>query len=332
MMARVVQFAAPRQVRVVPVPLPTPPADHQLVVRTEFSGISAGTELLAYRGELDSSTVLDETLGSLPGSFRYPFSYGYSCVGRVEHGTAAIPADSPVFAFHPHQDRFTVPEALVVPLRPDTAPRLATLFPLVETALQLTLEAGPVAEETVAVLGLGTVGLLTAMLLRRAGAYVLAAEPRSWRREVAAQLGITAVTPDELPARVVHATGGHGVPLVVELSGQPSALADGLALLGHEGTALVGSWYGTKPVPLPLGAHFHRRRLTVRSSQVSTIPAALQARWDVERRRAAALHLLDVLPLGPVATTEFAFDDAAGAYAAIDRGEQGVVHVALRYE
>jgi 2-desacetyl-2-hydroxyethyl bacteriochlorophyllide A dehydrogenase len=332
MTARAVQFASPRHVRVVPVALPAPEPGTDLVVQTVCSGISAGTELLAYRGELEASTVLDETLRSLPGSFRYPFSYGYSCAGRVEQGTAAIPAGSTVFAFHPHQDRFVVPAADVVPLRQDTDPRIATLFPSVETALQLTLDAGPVTEETVVVLGLGTVGLLTALLLRRAGARVLAAEPREWRRQTASALGLTAVPPGDLPGAVEEATDGRGVPLLVELSGQPSALADGLPLLGHEGTALVGSWYGAKPVPLPLGAAFHRRRLTLRSSQVSTIPAGLRSRWDISRRRATALALLDDLPLATVATTEFAFDDAAAAYAAIDRGEPGVLHVNLRYQ
>jgi 2-desacetyl-2-hydroxyethyl bacteriochlorophyllide A dehydrogenase len=331
MSARAVQFTAPHHVMVVPVSLPTPgPGD--LVVCTRYSGISAGTESLAYRGELDASTAVDETLGSLTGTFRYPFGFGYSCVGRVERGTAAIPAGSPVFAFHPHQDRFVVAEHEVVPLDPQTDPRIATLFPLVETALQLTLDAGPVMEETVIVLGLGCVGLLTALLLNRSGARVLAAEPLPWRRETAAALGVAALPPADLPARVADATGGRGAALLVELSGAPSALADGLALLAHEGSALVGSWYGTKPVPLPLGGHFHRRRLTVRSSQVSTIPAAQSGRWDVARRRRTTRELLDALPLGALATNEFAFEDAAEAYAAVDRAESGLLHAALRYE
>jgi 2-desacetyl-2-hydroxyethyl bacteriochlorophyllide A dehydrogenase len=329
--ARALQFSAPRRVQVVPVEVPTP-APGDVVVRTRYSGISAGTELLAYRGELDASLALDETLPSLVGSFRYPFSFGYSCVGEVVRGTTAVPAGSPVFAFHPHQDRFVSSETEVLPLGPNTEPRIATLFPLVETALQLSLDAGPVMDETVVVLGLGAVGLLTALLLRRAGANVLAAEPRPWRRDAAASLGITALSPSDLPARVAETTGGRGTPLLVELSGVPSVLADGLALLAHEGTALVGSWYGTKPVPLPLGGQFHRRRLNIRSSQVSTIPAALRGRWDVPRRRATALRLLDELPLADLATTEFAFEEAPYAYAAIDRGEPGVLHAALRYE
>lgn len=331
-MARVVQFTAPRRVRVAPAVLPTPRPGRDLLVRTTYSGISAGTELLAYRGELDSATALDETLSSLTGTFRYPFSFGYSCVGRIERGTAAIQEGSSVFAFHPHQDRFVVKEDDVVPLDRDSDPRLATLFPLVETALQLTLDAGPVAEETVVVMGLGPVGLLTAVMLTRAGARVLASEPRPWRREIAASLGLSAVAAADLPARLADETGGRGTSMLVELSGAPAALADGLALLAHEGTALVGSWYGTKPVPLPLGGHFHRRRLTVRSSQVSTIPAAIQGRWDRERRRRVAVALLDRLPLRAIATTEFPFEDAPNAYAALDRGEDGLLHAALRYE
>jgi hypothetical protein len=83
---------------------------------------------------------------------------------------------------------------------------------------------------------------------------------------------------------------------------------------------------------LPLGAEFHRRRLTIRSTQVSTIPGALHGRWDVRRRRDAARGLLGELPLAGLATREFAFTDAPAAYAAIDRGEDGLLHAVLRYE
>ena len=55
-----------------------------MLVRTYYSGISAGTELLAFRGELDPELPVDETIGALGGTFRYPFQYGYSCVAVVE--------------------------------------------------------------------------------------------------------------------------------------------------------------------------------------------------------------------------------------------------------
>ena len=331
MHARAVEFVAPRRVAVVPIDV-SEPRPGELRVRTLWSGISAGTELLAYRGELDPDLPLDERIGALGGTFRYPFRYGYSCVGRVERSRATLPPGALVFGFHPHQDRILVAESDVVPLPEPVPPRLATMFPLVETALQLTLDAAVGPGETVVVLGLGAVGLLTAVLLRDAGATVLAGEPQPWRRELAGRLGVSAVAPEELPAQVAAATADRGVPVAVEVSGAPAALADALAVLAHEGTALVGSWYGERPVTLPLGGAFHRRRLTIRSSQVSTIPAALSARWDVPRRRAAAARLLSVLPLGALATTDVAFEDAASAYAALDRGDPGLLHVALRYE
>lgn len=313
-------FLAPRRVEVAEVELPEP-GPGEVVVQTSFSGISTGTELLAYRGLLDPDLPVDERIGALGGTFRYPFPYGYSCVGQLAQSGALV------FAFHPHQDRFVVTEDDVVPLPAGTDPRLATLLPYVETGLQLSLDAGSVARETVAVVGLGVVGTITALLLQRAGATVVGSDPSEARRRAAGSLGIPAVGPEELRS---HLPPG-GVPLLLELSGSPTSLAGALDLLAHEGRALVGSWYGKQPVELPLGGAFHRRRLTIRSSQVSTIPAALSGRWDVARRRRESVALLGELPLAALATTEFAFGDAAAAYAALDAGAPGVLHVALSY-
>jgi len=328
---RVLQFTGPRQVTVVPAPLRAPDQG-EVVVQTLFSGISGGTELLAYRGEVDPDLPLDETLGALGGTFGYPFSYGYSCVGRVVQSRGSVPVGTLVFAFHPHQEHCVVDESDVVVVDDDADPRTVTLFPLVETALQLALDAGQVQHERVVVLGMGCVGLLTSLLLQRAGALVIGSEPEPWRREIAASLGVPTVAPQDLPSRVASETGGLGVPLVVEVSGSPDALGGALSLLAHEGTALVGSWYGSKSVSLPLGEAFHRRRLTIRSSQVSTVPSSLSGRWDVGRRRARARDLLSELPLAALATTEFAFSNSAAAYEAADRRLRGVLHIALQYE
>ncbi len=329
MNARVVRFLAPGRVELEEVPV-REPQDGEVLVRAEYSGISGGTELLAYRGEVDPELPLDETLGALGGTFAYPFAYGYSVVGTVEKSRGGVPAGSRVFAFHPHQEAFVVGDEDVVRLD-GGEPRSATLLPLVETALQVSLDAGPRLGEDVAVVGLGAVGILSALLLERAGARVLASEPSEARRAAAAAVGVRAVTPEELETAVSEATGGRGITLVVEASGNPHVLAEALRLLAHEGTALVCSWYGTKPVPLPLGAEFHRRRLTIRSTQVSTIPAALSARWDRRRRLAAARALLTELPVSALATHEFPFDRAPEAYEALARGDGGVVHAALRY-
>ncbi len=328
MKARAVRFVRPRAVEVAGVDVPEPTTE-QLLVRALYSGISGGTEMLAYRGELDPALPLDETIGALGGTFAFPFRYGYSCVGEVVKAAAEFSESSLVFGFHPHQDVFTVEASDAVDVG-GVDPRVATLFPLVETALQISLDANPATGDTVVVTGLGAVGILAATLVARAGARVIGSEPKEWRRDVARSFGVEAVAPVELDPAVKDLTDSRGANVLIEVSGNPGVLAESLRLLGHEGTAVVASWYGTKVAPLPLGAEFHRRRLTIKSSQVSSIPSSLKG-WDLARRRAVARSLLDELPLELLATHEYPLEAAAQAYAAIDREEQGLIHAALRY-
>jgi 2-desacetyl-2-hydroxyethyl bacteriochlorophyllide A dehydrogenase len=328
--ARCVWFRAPRSVEIESIDLPAL-HDGQVLVRTAFSGISSGTELLAYRGELDPEMPLDERIGALGGTFRYPFRYGYSCVGTVEESRSSLAVGTTVFAFHPHQSHFVAGADDVIVLPAGVDGHVATLIPLVETALQVTLDAGPAFGEHVVVFGLGVVGVLTAVLLQRAGAHVVAVDPRQWRLGIAHELGLTAVLPDHLAEALTDGSRRHTVPLIVEASGSPEALRTALGILAHEGTALVASWYGTKDVALPLGAHFHRRRLTIRSTQVSTIPARLSGRWDGDRRRSVVAGLLGQLPLDRLASHAFAVEEVASAFSALDEGREGVIHAALWY-
>jgi 2-desacetyl-2-hydroxyethyl bacteriochlorophyllide A dehydrogenase len=326
--ARAVRFVAPCSVDLADVDVPEPTVG-EVLIRAEFSGISGGTEMLAYRGELDTSIPRDETLGGLAGSFEYPFTYGYSAVGTVEASQTDLGEGERVFAFHPHQTRFVVSARDVVPID-DCDPRAATLFPLVETALQISLDTGIRHREVAAVVGLGPVGILTAILLTRSGAVVVGSDPRPWRREVAESCGLEAVEPEELGDAVRATTRGRGADFIVEATGNPDALAESLGILSAEGVAIVASWYGLKPVTLPLGAEFHRLRLEIRSSQVSTI-GHRAVRWDRGRRLETTQALLAELPLSFLASHTFPLERAPEAYAAIDRGDVGVVHVALAH-
>ena len=260
---------------------------------------------------------LDDTIGALGGTFSYPFAYGYACVGEVAESGRAV------FAFHPHQDIFAA-RATDLILLPAIDPASATLFPLVETALQVTLDAGTGYRDRVIVLGAGVLGLLTSLLLQRSGWRPLLAEPQAWRRAMASSLGATTAAPEELVT--------EKVPLVIDASGNPDAPAMALNMLAHEGTLLIASWFGTKPVVLQLGAAFHRRRLIIRSTQVSTVPARLSGTWTLSRRRRESVELMAELPLAPLCTHVFAFGDAAEAFRAVDEGVPGLMHAVLDYD
>jgi threonine dehydrogenase-like Zn-dependent dehydrogenase len=138
------------------------------------------------------------------------------------------------------------------------------------------------------------------------------------------------VAPEDISKAVAAASRGRGADVVIEATGNPAVLGETLALLAHEGVALVASWYGSKPVTLPLGGDFHRRRLEIRSSQVSTLGGRAR-RWDRQRRLETTQRVLEELPLTALASHTFPFERAPDAYAALDRHEDGLVHVALAY-
>src|SRR5277367_1842560 len=188
--ARALFHTAPRCVEIRELPAPLPAAG-EVLVRTSYSGISSGTERLVYRGEIPAELARDDTIDALTGTFSYPFAYGYACVGEVAESGQAV------FAFHPHQDIFAARASELIPL-PGIDPASATLLPLVETALQVTLDAGTGYRDRVIVLGAGVLGLLTGLILQRAGWRPLLAEPQAWRRALASSLGATAVGPEDL--------------------------------------------------------------------------------------------------------------------------------------
>src|SRR3984957_8343742 len=314
--ARALFHTAPRRVEIKELPTPRPAAG-EVLVRTVCSGISSGTERLVYPGEVPAELALDDTIDALGGTYSYPFAYGYACVGEVAESGQAV------FAFHPHQDVFAARAGELIPL-PDLNPASATLLPLAETALQVTLDAGTGYRDRVIVLGAGVLGLLTGLLLQSAGWRPLLAEAQAGRRTVGRRLGVPAVAPEEL--------ANEQVPLVIDASGNPDAPAMALNLLAHEGTLLIASWFGTKPVVLPLGGAFHRRRLTIRSTQVSTVPARLSGTWSRSRRRREAVELLSELPLPQLCTHVFAFGHAAEAFRAVDEGIPGLMHAVLDYD
>jgi 2-desacetyl-2-hydroxyethyl bacteriochlorophyllide A dehydrogenase len=325
-----VQFSAPGAVELIDIELPAP-VEGQALVGSLYSGISGGTEMLAYRGEIDPGLPLDESIGALSGTFSWPFRYGYSVVGRIEESRCSLQPGATVFCFHPHQAHLVAEQDKMIEVS-GIDPRVATLLPLVETALQISLDAGPVAHQPVVVVGLGAVGILAGALLHRAGATVLASDPLSWRRAVARSFSLSSVDPRELKTHVADLTEGRGTSLVVEASGNPEVLSEVLDLMAHEGTVLVASWFGTKPVSLPLGGAFHRRRLTLRSTQVSTIPARLTGEWTKKKRMETALSLMKELPLELLTTHEFPLSQVSRAFRAVDSSTDGLIHAAINYQ
>lgn len=332
--ATAVWFAGARQAELRDEELPEiGPEDVR--VRSVASAISHGTEMLVYRGQVPPEMELD--LPTLRGGFGFPVKYGYASTGRVvEAGSTVrdLAVGDLVFALHPHQTEYVVPASFPVLIPDGIEPERAVFLANLETAVNVMLDSGIRLGERVLIFGQGVVGLLLAQLSRQAGAsMVIAVDPLLQRRELALTVGADfALHPDELPARAHDLTEGTGADVILEASGQGEALDQAIGLVAFQGTVVVCSWYGSKRVSLALGGAFHRKRVRLVSSQVSSIDSALQPRWTKSRRTRVAIDLMARLQLSPLITHRIPFRVAPNAYRLVDEHPDQVVQVILTYE
>jgi 2-desacetyl-2-hydroxyethyl bacteriochlorophyllide A dehydrogenase len=328
-------FTAPRQVELREEALPALKAD-EVLVETTCSAISAGTEMLVYQGRFPRDLEADAVISSLRGDFKYPLAYGYACVGVVrETGTQVDHAwhDRLVFAFQPHTSHFITSPDTLFPIPHSLSPDSACFLPNMETAINLVQDGAPIFGERILVLGQGIVGLLTASLLSEFPLDVLVTADcyplRCNSSPVARHLSLDPHAPGfrQEATRVLK----EGADLTFELSGNPTALNDAIALTRFSGRIVIGSWYGEKQVDVNLGGTFHRSRIKLISSQVSTIAPELEGRWNKARRFEAAWKALEGIQPEKWITHRFFIDDAAEAYRLLDQNPQETIQVLLAY-
>lgn len=269
-----------------------------VVVETLWSGVSRGTESLVFNGRVPESEFDRMRAPFQEGAFPWPVKYGYANVGRVLEGPAELIGKA-VFCLFPHQACYSVPASAVTPMPHDVPPERAILAANMETAINGLWDAMPAVGDRIAVVGLGVVGLLVSWLASRIpGTQVIAIDTNPARASIAEALGLTFATESSV----------DNCDVVIHASGNQAGLATALALAGQDATVLEMSWYGDKPVTLPLGEAFHARRLTLRSSQVGQIPPTRQPRWTYRKRLELALDLLQHDILDQLITGETAFE------------------------
>ena len=260
-----------------------PPAPGMVQLRALFSGVSRGTEALVLAGQVPE--LLQDTMRcpAQDGDFPFPVKYGYALVGVVEDGPEDLKGRT-CFTLHPHQDSAQVPADMAVPLPEGLPARRAVLTANMETALNITWDAGAAPGDRVLVVGAGVVGLLTASLIRDIpGTEVVLVDINPARRAVADALGLTFCLPEDAP---------QGVDIAINLSAHEAGLQLALDAAGQEATVVEASWFGTRATSLRLGAGFHPKRLTLKSSQVGDLSPARKPRWTYRRRLETAMALL----------------------------------------
>ncbi|MFT3816155.1 MAG: zinc-binding alcohol dehydrogenase [Rubrivivax sp.] len=263
------------------------PVAGEVVVQARYGGVSRGTEALVFAGRVPRSEWGRMRAPFQRGDFPGPVQYGYLNVGRVVGGEPGL-IGRDVFCLYPHQSRYVVPAAAVLPLPEGLPPERAILAANLETAINATWDAGLAVGDRVSVVGGGSVGSLVAWLASRIpGCEVELVDIRPARAAVAAALGVPFAAP---------ATARSGADVVFHASASEAGLACALELAATEAMVVELSWYGEGRIPVALGAAFHSQRLRLVSSQVGQLPVAHRGRWDHTRRLALALRLLAAAP------------------------------------
>ena len=334
---RAVTYQAPGEVRVEEKPDPELSAADEAVVRVEASGI-CGSDLHIYHGRVPVEpgfTIGHEFVGTVlaAGDDVERVAVGDRVLGCF-HTACATCANCLRGDYHRCRNGRTFghgsklgdlqgaqAEQLLVPRANLTLRRVpegmsaeVALFAgdVMGAGYHAIAHAGMRAGDTVAVLGLGPVGLCAVQAAQASGAtQVFAIDTVQQRLAMAAQFGATPIhLTEQDPKRAVRAATDGGVDVVVDAVGDPGPLEMAISLARDAGTVSgIGAYSGRGEVPLGLA---WLKGLTLRLGLANVI-----AHVD----RVLALIEAGKLDPAPLVTHHMKLDEAAEAYALYDRRE-----------
>jgi NADPH:quinone reductase-like Zn-dependent oxidoreductase len=193
--AQALWYVAPGQAEIREEKL-TAPRPGEVRVRALFGALSRGTEALVLAGRVSESEFDRMRAPFMGGRFPFPVKYGYATVGQIEDGPEKK-GGRIVFALHPHQRLFNIPESATVALPETVQPQRAVLAANMETALNAVWDAAAGPADRIAIVGAGAVGALVAFLCGRlAGADVTLVDINESRAELAQKLGVRFSKPE----------------------------------------------------------------------------------------------------------------------------------------
>jgi 2-desacetyl-2-hydroxyethyl bacteriochlorophyllide A dehydrogenase len=344
-MGKVVRFASPRLVTLVEEP-DRPLSAAEVRIRTRYSGISAGTELTAYRGSnpyLSRRWDIERRMFVLGGaSFSYPLDgWGYEEVGQVvEVGPSADAAllGRMVWGTWGHRATHVAPASwAAVRLLPEHVDPLCGIFARMGAiALNGVHDAEVALGETIAVFGQGVPGLLVTQLCVLSGARVLAVDGLPDRLARARRYGATeaidyrAVDPAE---RIREVTGSRGADSSIEVSGSHEALHQAIRATAYNSRVVCCGFLQGHGAALRLGEEFHHNRIQLISSQTSGVSPRLGHRWSRERLEQTIMRLIaeDRLRVRTLITHVVPATEVGDAFELLDTGTPGTLQVVLDF-
>lgn len=325
-----------------------PLRSHEVRLRTLYSGISAGTELTAYRAsnpyiskQWDAKNRL--FLTSEAPSQPYPLSgWGYEEVGEVievHPDITTLKVGDIVYGTWGHRTHHILQEDYASKrIKPQGLdPILAIYSHIGPIALNGILDANIHVGETVAVFGLGVLGQVIVQLAKLNGARVFGVDLIEKRMDLAKELGAIecAFNPrDGSPAqKIKELTNGRGADVTIEVSGSDKALHEAVRATAYSARVVALGFFQGEAQALRLGEEFHHNRISLVCSQISNVDPTLSYRWDRIRliHTIMDLQVRGFLNLRPVITHVIPFQQAAQGFQILDETPDQALQVVLDF-
>ncbi len=229
-----------------------------------------------------------------------------------------------------HAEVVSVPRNLVARIPAGVTLEQASFTTIGAIAMHGVRRAGVQMGETVAVLGLGLLGLLAVQIARAAGYKVIAFDIDEKRVEIARQLGIDTAWPLEKCEPVketLNLTGGFGADAVIVCAATPGSQAVNLAFdlcrhkarvvaIGAFGMDLDRSKMYEKELDLLMSTSYGPGRYDPVYEEQSIDYPIGYVRWTENRNMEEFLHLLaeEKINVTPLISSVFPVEEAAQAY------------------
>jgi predicted dehydrogenase/threonine dehydrogenase-like Zn-dependent dehydrogenase len=333
-----------------------------ILMRTAFSAISSGTEKATV--EAGRKSILGKAMAR-PDLVKQVLAYaqsngfmaarqkvqarletlsalGYSCSGFVLEAGAGVnefqPGDRVACAgsgYASHSEINFVPANLAVRVPDNVGLEAAALTTLGAIAVQGVRQANVTFGETVAVIGVGLVGILAIQVLRAAGCRVVAIDLSSDRAAKAvslgAQLGLCTGDPGLHSAIASFSRYGVDAALITAAtkSADPLELAAKLlrdrgriSVIGDVGMGVSRTNMYNKEISLAMSRSYGPGRYDPRYEEGGQDYPIGFVRWTEKRNMEAFLDLLSsgALQVKPLLAHHFPVEEGEKAYAAVEAG------------
>jgi NADPH:quinone reductase-like Zn-dependent oxidoreductase len=312
-------------------------------IRTERSAVSPGTES-TYIGRDASNVHLAKRWNpelrlfeAGAATISHPIAFGYRAAGTVvESRSALVGVGERVWGNWRHTELVAMPASAAALQRLpegidwDDAVDIGQMGPIGVNAV--AFGGAEQRGHPAVVFGAGPIGLITAQLVRLAGADPTVVIDRlAMRLRVAADLGLETVDAADVDVAVKlkRRFGSDGVPVAWECTGSVPALAEAIRTVSRRGLVVAVGFYQDGAADLALGEEFHHNGVRVVSAQIGNPYGSLT-------RRDLQLQTLELvagrrLMLGGLPRLTLPVERAAEGFAALRRPDE-VLQVAFAYD